>query len=145
MSETNNEIISLARSLGEALKNCDEYKAFCDTRDAMRKNTALKEKLDEFKVQKSVLDIEKEKENPDEHVVEVLEARLEVLYKEITEVPDMKAYSKAEEDLNLLMTAVNMTISSYIGAEEYTASGGGNASDGTQSCTHDCSRCSGCH
>ena len=145
MSETNNEIISLARSLGEALKSCDEYKAFCDTRDAMRKNTALKEKLDEFKVQKSVLDIEKEKENPDEHVVEVLEARLEVLYKEITDVPDMKAYSKAEEDLNLLMTAVNMTISSYIGAEEYTASEGGNAPDGTQGCTHDCSRCSGCH
>lgn len=136
-----NHIIELARSLGEALKNCDEYKAFCETRDAMKGNLALKEKLDEFKVQKSVLDIEKEKEDADEHVLDALSARLEVLYSEITEVPEMKAYTKAEEDLNLLLTAVNMTISSYVGAEEYAASSDGEADE----CTHDCSRCAGCH
>lgn len=141
-STKNQEIITLARSLGEALKNSPEYTAFCETRDAMKKNMLLKEKLDEFKVQKSVLDIEKEKAQPDEHVVDVLSARLDVLYREITAVPEMKAYTKAEEDLNLLMTAVNMTISSYIGAEEYTSDAG---EAGESSCTHDCSRCSGCH
>ena len=141
-STENQEIITLARSLGEALKNSPEYTAFCETRDAMKKNMLLKEKLDEFKVQKSVLDIEKEKAQPDEHVVDVLSARLDVLYREITAVPEMKAYTKAEEDLNLLMTAVNMTISSYIGAEEYTSDAG---ETGEGSCTHDCSRCSGCH
>ncbi|MGN1121059.1 MAG: YlbF family regulator [Eubacteriales bacterium] len=141
-STENQEIITLARSLGEALKNSPEYIAFCETRDAMKKNMLLKEKLDEFKVQKSVLDIEKEKAQPDEHVVDVLSARLDVLYREITAVPEMKAYTKAEEDLNLLMTAVNMTISSYIGAEEYTSDAG---ETGEGSCTHDCSRCSGCH
>lgn len=73
----NNEIITLARQLGEALKNCEEYKAFCETRDDMRKNVVLKEQLDEFKVQKSVLEVEKEKGEPDEHVVDVLSARLE--------------------------------------------------------------------
>lgn len=141
MDITNNEIIALARKLGEALKNCEEYKAFCETRDEMKKNVLLKEKLDEFKVQKSVLDIEKEKEETDEHVVEMLAARLEVLYREINEVPEMKAYTKAEEDLNLLMTAVNMTISSYIGAEEYSA----DAEGAEGACAHDCSHCSGCH
>lgn len=48
----NNEIITLARQLGEALKSCEEYKAFCETRDAMRQNVVLKEQLDEFKVPK---------------------------------------------------------------------------------------------
>ena len=33
-----------------------------------------KEQLDEFKVQKSVLEVEKEKAEPDEHVVDVLSA-----------------------------------------------------------------------
>ena len=141
----NNEIITLAKQLGEALKSCEEYKAFCETRDAMRQNIVLKEQLDEFKVQKSVLEVEKEKAEPDEHVVDVLSARLEVLYKQITENPQMKAYSKAEEDLNLLMNAVNMTISSYIGAEEYTSEADVDDEDGEGGCTHNCSTCRGCH
>ena len=141
----NNEIITLAKQLGEALKNCEEYKTFCETRDAMRQNIVLKEQLDEFKVQKSVLEVEKEKAEPDEHVVDVISARLEVLYKQITEDPQMKAYSKAEEDLNLLMNAVNMTISSYIGAEEYTSEADADDEDGEGGCTHNCSTCRGCH
>ena len=141
----NNEIITLARQLGEALKNCEEYKAFCETHDAMRQNVVLKEQLDEFKVQKSVLEVEKEKGEPDEHVVDVLSARLEVLYKQITENPQMKAYTKAEEGLNLLMNAVNMTISSYIGAEEYTSDADADDEDGEGGCTHNCSTCRGCH
>ena len=141
----NNEILPLAKQLGEALKNCEEYKTFCETRDAMRQNIVLKEQLDEFKVQKSVLEVEKEKAEPDEHVVDVLSARLEVLYKQITENPQMKAYSKAEEDLNLLMNAVNMTISSYIGAEEYTSEADADDEDGEGGCTHNCSTCRGCH
>ena len=141
----NNEIITLAKQLGEALKNCEEYKTFCKTRDAMRQNIVLKEQLDEFKVQKSVLEVEKEKAEPDEHVVDVLSARLEVLYKQITENPQMKAYTKAEEDLNLLMNAVNMTISSYIGAEEYTSDADADDEDGEGGCTHNCSTCRGCH
>lgn len=141
----NNEIITLAKQLGEALKSCEEYKAFCETRDAMRQNVVLKEQLDEFKVQKSVLEVEKEKAEPDEHVVDVLSARLEVLYKQITENPQMKAYTKAEEDLNLLMNAVNMTISSYIGAEEYTSDADADDEDGEGGCTHNCSTCRGCH
>ncbi len=138
----NQDIMTLARNLGEALKNSPEYHAFCTTRDDMKKNTVLKEKLDEFKVQKSVLDIEKEKDTPDEHVCDVLAARLEVLYKEITDIPEMKAYNKAEDDLNILMTAINMTISSYVGAENYSSE----AADGEDgACTHDCSHCHGCH
>ena len=89
----NNDIIEIARTLGEALKNSAEYKAFCDTRDEMKKNEPLKRKLDEFKVQKAVFEVEKEKEEVDEHLLDVLSSRLEVLYKEITSVPEMKAYS----------------------------------------------------
>ena len=140
--EMENNIIKLARELGEALKNSSEYLAFCETRDAMKKNKALKEKLDEFKIQKSVLEVEKEKENPDEHVLDVVSSRLEVLYSEITKDPEMSAYTKAEEDLNILMTAINMTISSYVGVQEYVSDGDAEEDGG---CTHDCSHCKGCH
>ena len=115
---------------------------FCEKRDIMKNNKALKDKLDEFKIQKSVLEVENEKENPDEHVIDVVSARLEVLYGEITKNPDMTAYTKAEEDLNILMTAINMTISSYVGTENYATEAD---SDGEGSCTHNCATCKGCH
>ncbi|MBR4979665.1 MAG: YlbF family regulator [Clostridia bacterium] len=144
MFETSNEIIKIARQLGDALKESDEYKKFCETRDAMKQNSDLKAKLDEFKIQKSVFDIEKEKEDADEHVLDVISSRMEALYNEISDIPEMKAYNEAEENLNMLMTAVNMTISSYIGAEEYTTEpekASGNAPD---NCVHDCSKCHLC-
>ena len=53
-------MIELARQLGEALKESAEYKAFCETRTAMRENGELKAKLDEFKIQKGVLDFERQ-------------------------------------------------------------------------------------
>lgn len=130
------QILEIAKRLGEALKSSLEYGQFVKTRADMNANKELKNKLDEFKVQKTLLDIEKEKEDADEHVVDVIGARVELLYREIMDIPEMKAYTKAEEDLNLLMTAVNMTISSFIGAEEYAA----NLAE-ESACTHDCSHC----
>lgn len=143
------EIINLARKLGEELANSDEYRNFCETRDKCRDNAALKVKLDEFKVQKSILDVEKEKDDTerDEGFVDAVSVRVEELYNEITNDPDMKAYNKAEEDLNLLMTAINMTITSYISPESLSGKygegeGGADEDDG---CTHNCSTCRGCH
>lgn len=144
MFETSNEIIKIARQLGDALKESDEYKNFCETRDAMKQNADLKAKLDEFKIQKSVFDIEKEKEDADEHVLDVISSRMETLYNEISEIPEMKAYNEAEENLNMLMTAVNMTISSYIGAEEYTTDPEKAAENAPENCVHDCSKCHLC-
>lgn len=145
MDETN-KIIVLAKELGEALKASAEYNAFCTARDNMKKNEELKAKLDEFKVQKAVLDVEKEKPDADEHVVDVLSSRVEVLYKEINDIAEMKAYSKAEDDLNILMTAVNMTISSFLGAEDYSNNADFDCEDeDSDGCTHNCATCRGCH
>lgn len=137
------EIIEIAKQLGEKLVETGEYKAFCQTRDKCRENKELKAKLDEFKIQKSILDIENEKDNneKDEMLIDAITTRVEALYNEITNDPDMKAYNKAEEDLNLLMTAINMTITSYISPENL-ASADQMAEGG---CTHNCSTCSGCH
>ena len=113
--DATNKIIVLAKELGEALKESKEYTEFCDARTAMRANNALKAKLDEFKVQKAILEVEQEKPDTekDEHLVDMLSSRVEVLYKEINDSADMKRYSKAEEDLNILMTAVNIFEISY--------------------------------
>ena len=139
------EIIDIARTLGEKLTESKEYKAFCETRDRCKVNKFLKDKLDEFKIQKSIMEVESEKEDKDEALLDAISARVETLYKEITEHPVMKAYTKAEEDLNLLMTAINMTITSYISPENLAYDAQNCDDEGTDGCTHNCSTCKGCH
>ncbi|MBP3580845.1 MAG: YlbF family regulator [Clostridia bacterium] len=141
------EIIELARALGEKLADSQQYKNFCETRDKCKANTILKAKLDEFKVQKKVYDIESQKEENDENLLDAISARMETLYSEITQHPEMKAYTKAEDELNVLMSAINMTITSYISPENLTSETQYDDSDDEENggCTHNCSTCKGCH
>lgn len=141
------EIIELARALGEKLAESPQYKAFCETRDKCKENALLKAKLDEFKVQKSVYDIENAKAEKDEKLLDAVNSRMEILYGEITQHPEMKAYTRAEDALNVLMSAINMTITSYISPETLTndAENGDFDEECGEGCTHDCSTCRGCH
>ena len=144
------ELIQIARTLGEKLADSPEYKTFCETRDKCKANALLKAKLDEFKVQKNVYEIESAKEEKDAQLLDAVNARMETLYAEITQHPEMKAYTEAENRLNVLMGAINMTITSYISPENLTSEGEyGNYDDcdeeGTEGCTHNCSTCKGCH
>ncbi len=147
------ELIELARALGEKLAESEQYKTFCQTRDKCKANNELRRKLDEFKVQKKVFEIESQKQEKDENLLDAINARMETLYGEITQHPEMKAYTQAEDALNVLMSAINMTITSYISPENLTSGEEeyGNYEDcdeeggGTGGCTHNCSTCKGCH
>lgn len=130
------EIIELSKKLGEALRNSDEFKKYQQAREACRANHELEEKINEFKIQKKVFDTESSRETPDAEMVEVIKARMDTLYEEINAYEDMKAFTVAEDNFNILLNAVNMTITSFI-AEQPVTSGG--------ECTHDCSTCHGCH
>lgn len=144
--------MSLARALGEKLQESVQYKTFCETRDACKQNPKLKAKLDEFNVQKKIYDIESSKgDENDTQLLDAISARMEVLYAEISEDPEMKAYTRAEENLNILLGAINMTITSYISPENLTSEkqyddfedGVEGGADST--CTHNCATCKGCH
>lgn len=147
-----NDMMSLARALGEKLQESVQYKTFCETRDACKANPKLKAKLDEFNVQKKIYDIESSKgDENDTQLLDAISARMEVLYAEISENPEMKAYTRAEEDLNILLNAINMTITSYISPENLTSEKQyDDFEDGVEggadsNCTHNCATCKGCH
>lgn len=130
------EIIELSRKIGQALRDSEEFKKYAEAREKCRADKALEEKINEFKIQKKVYDIESGRENPDEEMVAVIKKRLDQLYEEVYETEIMKEFNAAEDAFNILLNAVNMTISSYISEQPYSADG---------ACTHDCSTCSGCH
>lgn len=147
-----NEMMTLARELGEKLAESQQYKTFCETRDACKANPKLKAKLDEFNVQKKIYDIESGRgDENDTQLLDAISARMEVLYAEISQDPEMKAYTRAEEDLNILLNAINMTITSYISPENLTSEKQyDDFEDGVEggadsNCTHNCATCKGCH
>lgn len=131
-----NKVIELCKELGEALRASDEFARYDAARKNCREDHELQSKIDEFKVQKKVYDTESAKSDVDAELVAVIKARLDTLYDEVYSKENMKEFTKAEDDFNILLNAVNMTISSYI-AEQPMAT--------EASCTHDCSTCSGCH
>ena len=130
------EIIEQAKKLGELLRESDEFKKYQEARDNCRKDSELEAKINEFKIQKKVYDTEFAREGHDEDMLSVIKQRLDTLYEEINEKDIMKQFNIAEDNFNILLNAVNMTISSYITEQPYAAEG---------SCSHDCSKCSGCH
>lgn len=145
-----NDMISLARALGEKLAESEQYKAFCETRDKCKANMTLKTKLDEFNVQKKIYDIESAKgDENDTQLLDAISARMETLYSEISSHPEMKAYNMAEENLNILLNAINMTITSYISPENLTSEKKyddfEDGVEGGAECTHNCATCKGCH
>ncbi len=130
------EIIEVAKKLGELLRESEEFKKYEEARDNCRADHDLEAKINEFKIQKKVYDTEAARDGHDEDMLSVIKQRLDTLYEEINSTDIMKEFNIAEDNFNILLNAVNMTISSYITEQPYAAEG---------ACSHDCSKCSGCH
>ncbi len=134
------KIIDLARTLGEELAQSEEYLRYFAAKEALKNSAELKNKINEFKVQKMILDMESKKDEAqkEESLLDALGVRVDELYRSINENPVMVEFNAAEEAMNTLLGAVNTTIGSYITDEDnHTAEG---------SCSPEhCATCSGCH
>jgi cell fate (sporulation/competence/biofilm development) regulator YlbF (YheA/YmcA/DUF963 family) len=124
------EVMEIAATLGKAIKEHEVYKKFLEAKEAYDNNEELNRKIMEYGVQQQVLANEAGKEEQDTAVMEQIQNRLDVLYKEICEDKTFLAVNEAQDAVNELMNAVNETISYNI--------------TGEQACTHDCSTCGGC-
>lgn len=127
------EIFELAAELGKALKEDSRLKALEAAKAAYEADTALQKQLVEFEVQQKALQGEITKEERDTMFIEVIQKRIDELYRAITENEAFVALGEAQAEVNELMNSVNNTITFNITGEE------------PSSCTHDCSSCGGCH
>ena len=125
------EIMELAAMLGKAIKEQGTYKKFADAKKAFDTNEEVNNKIIEYNVQQNALQEAAVSAERDEAVMDQIQKRLDVLYKEIFEDETFIALNAAQEELNALMNEVNETITFNI--------------TGEHTCTHDCSTCGGCH
>lgn len=126
-------IFEIAAELGKALKADERLVALEDAKKAYEANTTLQRNMVEFEVQQKALQQEIAKPERDTVFIEVIQKRIDELYKAITEDADFVALNDAQAVVNELMNSVNTTITYNITGEM------------PSSCTHDCSTCGGCH
>ena len=135
------KLIDLARTLGEELAASDEFKRYNTAKENLKADKELKGKINEFKVQKMILDMEakKEENQREESLLDVLAVRVDELYRSINENPVMVEFNSAEEEMNNLLTAINATIGSYVADKDEPKGGEGSCSpDMCASCKSAC-------
>lgn len=126
----NNEIFELAATLGKALKNDERLVRLDNAKKAYEADKELGKHMIEYEVQQKALQGELIKDERDTLFIDIIQKRIDELYKLIMEHPVFIELNEAQAEVNELMNAVNNTISFNITGE-------------TPSCTHNCSTCGG--
>ncbi len=127
------EIMEIAALLGKTLKEDERLVRLEEAKNEYTSDVELQKKLLEYEVQQTALQGEITKPERDTAFIDIIQNRIDVLYKEITESPVFIKLNEVQAEVNELMNAVNMTITANITGEE------------PSSCTHNCSTCGGCH
>ena len=124
-------IFELANELGTALKNDAKLIRLAEAKKAYENDNVIKKYMVEYEVQQKALQVELTKEERDTLFIDVIQKRIDELYKLIMEHPTFIELNEAQAEVNELMNAVNNTISFAITGEL------------PDSCTHNCSTCGG--
>ena len=129
----NKEIMELAAELGKKLRDDERLKRLEEAKNAYTSDVELQKKLLEYEVQQKAMQGEITKAEKDTGFIEIIQNRIDQLYREITESPAFIKLNEVQAEVNELMNAVNATITANITGET------------PSSCTHNCSTCGGCH
>lgn len=123
----------LAIVLGKALKEDPRLVRMEAARRAYEENAEVKTLVTEYEVQQKAMENIASEANFDPHMLEMIQDRVDALYRQITEHPTYVELNAAQGAVNDFMNAINNTIMFAITGEM------------PSNCTHDCSTCGGCH
>ena len=127
-------IFEIAALLGKTLKEDEKLVRLENAKKAYKETPELNKMMIEYEVQQKALENEIVKPEKDTHLMDIIQKRIDELYKAIMEHPVFVELGEAQSDVNELMNAVNSTITFNITGER------------PSDCTHNCSTCGGgCH
>lgn len=133
------DIIAMARELGAALQQSDEYTAYNVAKNAADSDAELQGMIGDFNLKKLSLSAEVQKEDKDPEKLAALNEEVRSVYARIMAHPTMMAYNPTKEELDRILNFIQQII-------VYSANGEDPATIQEEtSCGGDCSGCSGCH
>ncbi|MBQ9376160.1 MAG: YlbF family regulator [Ruminococcus sp.] len=134
-------VIECARELGKALQEDERYAKFSEATKNSDNDTEMQNKIGEFNMLRMKLNQEMSKPEKDNEAMTKLDNDIKALYNEIMEMPTMKAYNDAKEELDSLLQSVNYIISMAANGEDPMTC----PEQAPQGCGGSCSTCGGCH
>lgn len=125
------EIFEIAAQLGKTLKEDERLVRLENAKKAYQESPELSKMMIEYEVQQKALENEVVKPEKDTHFIDIIQNRINELYRSIMEHPVFLELNEAQNVVNELMNAVNSTIMFNITGEL------------PSDCTHNCSTCGG--
>ena len=134
--ENANNVMEIARALGEAIKNHKTLLAYDEAKAAFEADETLTAQMTEYNADRACLanEFNKDLAMQEKEVIEALKAKMDELASLINKNENYIRFADAQRAVSELMKHINEQITYY-------AFGVLPQSE----CTHDCSTCGGCH
>ena len=131
-------VLECARRLGAAIQEDETYIQYQMARQANDEDQALQDKIGEFNLLRMSLVNEQGKDDADKGKIEELNEKIQQVYADIMQNPNMVAYNAAKDEMDRLLAKVNSILGLCVNGEDP-------ATCEPSDCTGSCSSCAGCH
>lgn len=132
------DVIALARQLGHAIQEQEEYKTIMTAKDAADNDESLQALITEFNVKRVAINAEACKTDRDDETLKKLNEEMRTAYSDIMSNEHMKAYNDAKQAFDKVLQRVLAIVQQSADGQDP------DTTDFSDDCTHDCSTCGGC-
>ncbi|WP_407385123.1 YlbF family regulator [Ruminococcus sp.] len=132
------DAITLARQLGHAIQEQEEYQNIMAAKTAADADEGLQALITEFNIKRVAINTEACKTDRDEELLKKLNTEMRTAYSDIMNNEHMKAYNDAKQAFDKVLQRVLAIVQQSADGEDP------DTTDLSEDCTHDCSTCGGC-
>ena len=132
------DVIAIARQLGHAIQEQEEYKTIMTAKDAADNDEALQALITEFNIKRVAINAEACKTDRDDEALKKLNEEMRTAYSDIMNNEHMKAYNDAKQAFDKVLQRVLAIVQQSAEGQDP------DTTDFSEDCTHDCSTCGGC-
>lgn len=132
------DVITLARQLGHAIQDLDEYKTIMAAKTAADDDEGLQALITEFNIKRVAINAEACKTDRDEETLKKLNEEMRTAYSDIMSNEHMKAYNDSKQAFDKVLQRILAIVQQSAEGQDP------DTTDFSDDCTHDCSTCGGC-
>ncbi len=133
------DLLLMARAMGKAIQEDERFKRYEAARAANDSDETLQKLIGEFNLKRISLNTEAGKTERDQAKIAALNDEMKIIYGQIMANENMLAYNSAKEELDGLLSKINMIIVGSANGEDP------DSIDTEGGCSGSCSSCAGCH
>ncbi len=133
------KILEATRELCKLIQAEDSFKSYVAAKEANDADEDLQKKIGEFNLIRISMDQELSKEDKDEEKIKAMNEELRAAYAAVISTESMQTFQVSKQELDKLVNGVYSVISRALQGENP------DELEFIESCSGDCSGCSGCH